>query len=454
MPPRVKSIRNFRHYPNNVTSYFKNDKVIKMTTNNQLRFPLLLMALVAFIAVPLAAQSPNTASMIVAVTDQTGAVVQDAKVSVLNTATGAVREVLSGSDGSATIPALALTGTYTVIVSKEGFGVEELTDISLRSGETATLKVKLLVGREGGSHGLRHRRRCARRSAARPPALSPEIDETPILGRKVSTLPLLNSAFRQGKGTGDLFVNSTYFVTGVGSRRADHVHARRREQRRGVGPPDVGRHDSDRRRPGDGGALELVLGRVRLDLRRRDQHRHQVGHERSARRWRCSCSVPGDWQAKSFSTDNFCPPSVSSCVTPATLGSISPVDIPDTLNQGSVSIGGPIVKDKTFFFVAADYTAPGSNDLTLEHAAGVRAAGGRQPRIHGALPPDARQRAAGPEPHPEPEPDVPFQRRPVLRRQPPGRRGRHERAERRPQVFAAGPGRPSSTTRRCSPRPS
>jgi hypothetical protein len=30
---------------------------------------------------------------------------------------------------------------------------------------------------------------------------SPVIDETPILGRKSTTLPLLNSAFRQGKGT-------------------------------------------------------------------------------------------------------------------------------------------------------------------------------------------------------------------------------------------------------------
>jgi hypothetical protein len=48
---------------------------------------------------------------------------------------------------------------------------------------------------------------------------SQQIDETPILGRKASTVPLLNSAFRQAKGTGDLFVNQTYFVTGAGSRR-------------------------------------------------------------------------------------------------------------------------------------------------------------------------------------------------------------------------------------------
>ena len=118
--------------------------------------------LLAFVAAPAVAQSPNTASMIVNVVDQTGAVVQDAKVSVVNAATGAAREAVSGSDGSATISALSLTGTYTVTVSKDGFGNEELKDIALRSGETATLKVKLLVGSEkaevtvfGTSDGVR-----------------------------------------------------------------------------------------------------------------------------------------------------------------------------------------------------------------------------------------------------------------------------------------------------------
>ena len=58
----------------------------------------------------------------------------------------AVRDSVSGNDGNATVPALPLTGTYTVTVSKEGFSNEERKEISLRSGETATLKVNLLVG--------------------------------------------------------------------------------------------------------------------------------------------------------------------------------------------------------------------------------------------------------------------------------------------------------------------
>src|SRR4029453_6326808 len=65
---------------------------------------------------------------------------------------------------------------------------------------------------------------------------------------------------------------------------------------------------------------------------------------------------PGDWQAKTFSTNNFCPPDVFTCVTPTTLQAINPVDIPDALKQVSGSIGGPIIKDKTFSFATADYT--------------------------------------------------------------------------------------------------
>ena len=65
---------------------------------------------------------------------------------------------------------------------------------------------------------------------------------------------------------------------------------------------------------------------------------------------------PGGWQAETFSTKGFCPKSAPSCITPTTLTAINPVDIPDALKQGSASIGGPIIKDKTFFFLAADHT--------------------------------------------------------------------------------------------------
>src|SRR5215213_10853259 len=106
-----------------------------------LSLPLILLAIITS-----AAQSPNTATMIVVVNDQTGAVIKDARVSVVNIATGDSRDAVSGTDGVATFPALSLTGTYKVTVAREGFGNEERQGLTLRSGETATIKVTLQAG--------------------------------------------------------------------------------------------------------------------------------------------------------------------------------------------------------------------------------------------------------------------------------------------------------------------
>src|SRR5262249_39365369 len=134
---------------------------------------------------------------------------------------GATRDAASGSDGSATFAALPLTGTYKVTVSKAGFGDEEMKDITLRSGETSTLNVKLQVGAGRAEVTVYGTAQGVRADAQIGVSFdSSQIEDTPDLGRKLSSIPLLNSAFRQGKGTGDLFVNQTYVVTGAGSRRA------------------------------------------------------------------------------------------------------------------------------------------------------------------------------------------------------------------------------------------
>ncbi len=318
------------------------------------------MALIVFTAISFgvaAAQSPNTASMIVVVVDQNGAVVAGAKVSLANRATGATREAVSGTDGTATFAGLSLTGTYTLSVSGQGFANQEQSDIRLRSGETATLKVTLPAGAQtaqvtvyGTTEGVRADPQIGRRLD------SPTIDETPILGRKVTTVPLLNSAFRQGKGTGDLFVNATYFITGVGSRRATTFTLDGASNDEGWGRQTaiatvpIGAIQemnvltnafSSEFGWTSGPALNIVTKSGTNDF-----HGEGIFMIRPG----------GNWQAKMFSTKGFCPSSVPSCVTPSTLVAINPVDIPDKLSQLSGSIGGPIVKDKTFFFATADYT--------------------------------------------------------------------------------------------------
>ena len=314
-----------------------------------------VLALFLF-ALPAFAQSPNTATMMVVVTDQTGAVVTDAQVTVLNTATGDTRLAVSGNDGSATFAALSLTGTYKVTVSRQGFGTEERENLTLRSGETATVKVSLLAGSQkaevtvfGTAEGVRSDPQIGL------PLPSYQIGEVPILGRKASALPLLNSAFRQGKGTGDLFVNQVYFITGAGSRRTTTVTLDGANNDEGWG-----RQTS---------VATIPIGSI--------QEMAVISNAFSAEYgWTAGPALnivtksgtnnlhgeglflirPGDWQAETFSTDGFCPPSVTTCVTPSTLVAINPVDIPDALQQYSGTIGGPIVHDRTFFFATADYT--------------------------------------------------------------------------------------------------
>ncbi|HXI27460.1 MAG TPA: TonB-dependent receptor [Vicinamibacterales bacterium] len=305
---------------------------------------------------PAFAQSPNTSTIVVLVTDPSGAVVSNASVVVTNSERGTVRAVASGADGSASIPALPLTGTYVVTVSKQGFGTEERRDVTLRAGETATLKVKLLVGSErtevtvfGTTAGVRADAQIGRRLD------TAQIDETPILGRKISTVPLLNASFRSAKGTGDLFVNATYFATGAGSRRTTTFTIDGVNNDEGWGRQTM--------------LSTLPLGAVQEMSTLSNAFSAEFGFTAGP-----AVSIvtksgtniphgeglymgrPGGWQAKTFSTDGFCPPSVASCVTPPTLSAINPADVPDALNQYSGAIGAALVKDRTFFFVSGDYT--------------------------------------------------------------------------------------------------
>src|SRR5581483_7858778 len=134
-------------------------------------------------------------------------------------------DAITGGDGSTTIAALPVVGRYSITVSKPGFTTETVQNIVVRAAETASVRVRLTAS--GGTSdvtvygtvsGVRADPELGQRLDAQ------QIEQVPLLGRKISALPLLNAAFRSAKGTGDLFLNSVYFVTGAGGRReADFV---------------------------------------------------------------------------------------------------------------------------------------------------------------------------------------------------------------------------------------
>jgi Carboxypeptidase regulatory-like domain/TonB dependent receptor-like, beta-barrel len=324
-----------------------------------MRRRLLPLALLLGAPLPVVAQSPDNAALIVTVSDPSGATVPDAVVKVTNTATGAAREATTDRDGSATVAALPLTGAYQVVVSKTGFAEETARDVQLRAGETARLGVRLSVsGKEarltvyGTTSGVRADPELGMRLSG------DRIDETPILGRKITALPLQSAAFRTAKGTGDLFINALYFVTGAGGRRqADFVvdgatanEPWGRQTLFATLPVSAVQEMNVQSRAfsAEYGWTSGIAVNIVTRSGTNDTHGEVVGLVR-----------PGGMQSTAFSDKNQCPPSVPRCVAPTEDGqpaSILPPDIPDSLGQGSFAIGGPIVKDETHYFVAADYT--------------------------------------------------------------------------------------------------
>jgi hypothetical protein len=180
---------------------------------------LVILAIVFLPSARSYAQAPNTAAVFVSVTDQANATIPEALISIAND-TGTQREAATRTDGTATIAALPIGGTYTVSVTKEGYASEGAQDLVLRAGETATVRVKMApIGGTseftvyGTAHGLRTDPELETRLTG------DQIEGIPLLGRKITYLPLMDAAFRPARGTGNLFVNSTFFVTGAGGRR-------------------------------------------------------------------------------------------------------------------------------------------------------------------------------------------------------------------------------------------
>jgi hypothetical protein len=79
------------------------------------------------------------------VVDSTGASVADAKVTATNTGTGLVRDTVTGADGNFAFPELPL-GDYSISVTKQGFRTQTATSIHVGVGNPERVNVTLTPG--------------------------------------------------------------------------------------------------------------------------------------------------------------------------------------------------------------------------------------------------------------------------------------------------------------------
>jgi len=103
---------------------------------------LLCLVLVSTVSLVLAQAPVGTIAGIVS--DETGAVVPNATVTIRNNATGFERQVTSALDGSYSAPALA-AGVYEIRVEMKGFRTL-VREATVEVGGTTTADIRLLVG--------------------------------------------------------------------------------------------------------------------------------------------------------------------------------------------------------------------------------------------------------------------------------------------------------------------
>ncbi len=87
-----------------------------------------------------------TATIVGRVSDATGAVVQQVTVTAVNNATSLERHTLTSDSGDFELPLLPITGSYTLTAVKPGFQTQQINGIVLQVDQQARFDIKLNVG--------------------------------------------------------------------------------------------------------------------------------------------------------------------------------------------------------------------------------------------------------------------------------------------------------------------
>ena len=145
-----------------------------MSNKSAFRFrstPVALLLSALFVSCSLIAQQQGISGL---VTDNTGAVVPNAKVRITNEATGVALDIVTNQAGNYSAPSLVV-GRYTVEISAPGLlfiarPASPLTSTATPSGCQPAIELHATNGRSAGEHSARSSRKMPRsaRSSTEP----------------------------------------------------------------------------------------------------------------------------------------------------------------------------------------------------------------------------------------------------------------------------------------------
>ncbi len=299
-------------------------------------FLLLLACSLALI--PVAHAQTDRATLEGTVTDPSGATISGARVKILAAETGITQERTTNPNGQYRFPGIAI-GAYTVSVSNSGFKTKVVESVVLDVGQTRTLDVSLQIGEATEKIDVVADVGPSERSDADIATVIPadQIVSLPVNGRDWSGLTLL-ALFAQDDGGGNqrtirfagrAIDDNNFNFDGVDAGGIQE-QAQKSQVRLQISEDAVAEYRANTALydaeygTQAGGQINVITKSGSNDL-----HGTAFGYLRNSK-----------FDARNFNDFN-------------TLGTTPIPQIPPfRLGQYGLTVGGPIKKDKTFFFLS------------------------------------------------------------------------------------------------------
>jgi hypothetical protein len=300
---------------------------------------LLTFVVIAVMELPSYAQT-NRATLEGTVTDPSGATISGVRVKISAVDTGLTQERTTNSNGQYRFPGVA-TGKYTVSVSNSGFKTKGIEDVILDVGQTRTLDVSLEIGEASEKVDVVAEAGPAERSSAEAAIVirTDQIANLPVNGRDWSGLTLL-APFAQDDGGGNQrTIRYAGRAIDDNNFNIDGVDA--------GGIQEQAQKSQTRLQISEDAVAEYRVNTALYDAEYGTQAGGQINVVTRSGTNDIHGTVFGYLRNSVFDARNF-----NDFNTDPVTGSNIPVIPPFRLGQYGLTVGGPIKKDNTFFFLS------------------------------------------------------------------------------------------------------
>src|ERR1700693_4039299 len=291
------------------------------------------------------------------VTDPSGGVVSGAKIDITAVATGLTDERMTNQHGEYRFPGVAI-GVYQVVLERSGFNTKQIDAVEVRVGETRTLDIRLEVGKREEKVEVRATAEPYERSSAEASIVigKNQIDNLPVNGRDWANLTLL-APFAQDDGGGDQRT-----IRFAGRARDDNNFSFDGVDAGGI--QEQAQKSQTRLQISQDAIKEYRVHSALYDAEYGTQAGGQINVVTKSGSNEFHGTAFGYLRNSTFDARNF---------------NDGPQVAPFRMGQYGMTFGGPIIKDKTFFFINYEglrqyqgqtVTAAVPNDMFLNQALG------------------------------------------------------------------------------------